>query len=66
MFYLRLSTSELFWIPALQSTLKLQVQHYVLPLVNDDLACLFLSLTPSSLVTEWSLIHSEEVPWTLH
>ena len=26
----------------------------------------FLSLTLSSLVTEWSLIYSEEVPWTLH
>ena len=36
----------------------------------DDLVChsvtILSILTLSSLVTEWSLIHSEEVPWTLH
>ena len=66
MFNLRLTTSELLRTPALPSTINLQVLYKSLLFVNDDLAYLFLSLTPSSLVTEWSQIHSEEVPWTLH
>ena len=36
----------------------------------DDLVChpvtILSILTLSSPVTEWSMIHSEEVPWTLH